>query len=129
MIQAPVPRWISNELRRNFARASRAGQRAAMQEPRAATVRYRSRIGALELHLTSGVTLTIPIRLIPELRRAAARDIRAVEVLGRGGGLHWERLDLDLSVPGLVTSVRRLEQTADRDSQSSRPSGRSRGLL
>jgi hypothetical protein len=86
-----------------------------MQEPRAATARYRSRIGALELQLTSGVTLTIPIRLIPELRRVTARDIRAVEVLGRGGGLHWERLDVDLSVPGLVASVLRLEQTADRD--------------
>jgi hypothetical protein len=86
-----------------------------MQEPRAATARYRSRIGALELQLTSGVTLTIPIRLIPELRRVIARDIRAVEVLGRGGGLHWERLDVDLSVPGLVASVLRLDQTADRD--------------
>lgn len=107
-----------------------------MQEPRAATARYQSRIGALELQLTSGVTLTIPIRLIPELRRVAARDIRAVEVLGRGGGLHWERPDVDLSVPGLVAFVLRLEQTADRDQvlicrdpQSSRLSGRSRGLL
>lgn len=31
--------------------------------------------------------------------------MRSVEVLGRGGGLHWESLDLDLSVPALVSSV------------------------
>jgi Protein of unknown function (DUF2442) len=43
------------------------------------------------------------------------RDIRAVEVLGRGDGLHWEYLNVDLSVPGLVASVLQLEQLTDRD--------------
>ena len=51
------------------------------------------------------MTITIPISLIPYLKGVAPDDIRAVEVLGRGGGLHWERLDLDLSVPALVSSV------------------------
>ena len=75
------------------------------------------------------MTLQIPIRLIPELKHATPRYIRDVEILGRGGGLHWERLDVDLSIPRLVASVLRLELTADRDSHQSRPSGRSRGLL
>ena len=70
---------------------------------------------ALEVGLTSGVTLQIPIQLIPELRHATPRDIRAVEVLGRGSGLHWERLNVDLSVPGLVASVLQLQQLTDRD--------------
>jgi uncharacterized protein len=47
----------------------------------------------------------LPVNLIPELKRAARSDVRSVEVLGRGSGLHWESLDLDLSVPGLVSSV------------------------
>jgi len=58
--------------------------------------------------------LQIPIRLIPELKHANPRDIRAVEVLGRGGGLHWERLNVDLSVPGLVAGVLQLDPVADR---------------
>jgi Protein of unknown function (DUF2442) len=33
------------------------------------------------------------------------RDVRVVEILGRGGGLHWDSLDLDLSVPALISSV------------------------
>jgi hypothetical protein len=70
---------------------------------------------ALEVALTSGVTLQIPIQLIPELKHATPRDIRAVEVLGRGGGLHWERLNVDLSVPGLLASVLQLEQLTDHD--------------
>jgi hypothetical protein len=36
---------------------------------------------------------------------AAPAEIGAVEILGRGGGLHWERLDLDLGVPALVSSI------------------------
>jgi hypothetical protein len=117
VIRTPAPAWIRSELRRNFARASLAGRRAARQEPRAASARYLSRIRTLEIGLTSGVTLKIPIQLILELKHSSPRDIRAVEVLGRGGGLHWERLDVDLSVPRLVASVLRLELTADRDSQ------------
>jgi hypothetical protein len=61
------------------------------------------------------VTLKIPIQLIPELKHASPRDIRTVEVIGRGGGLHWERLNVDLSVPGLVASVLQLEQFTDQD--------------
>ena len=113
MTRTPAPAWIRGELRRNFARASLAGSRAARQEPRAASARYQSRKCALEVELTSGVTLHIPIQLIPELKHASPRDIRAVEVLGRGGGLHWERLNVDLSVPGLVASISQLDQLTD----------------
>jgi hypothetical protein len=115
VIRTPAPAWIRSELRRNFARASLAGRRAARQEPRAASARYQSRICALEVRLTSGVTLQIPIQLIPELKHASPRDLRAVEVLGRGGGLQWEHLNVDLSVPGLVARVLQLEQLADHD--------------
>lgn len=100
-----LPSWIEREVRSNFARASRAGRRAASIEPRAADVEYRARERALRIELTNGAAITLPVKLIPNLRRAAARDVREVEVLGRGGALHWKRLDLDLSVPGLLSSV------------------------
>jgi len=100
-----LPRWVERELRSNVARASRAARRAARIEPRAAHVEYRAREHALRIELTNGAAVTLPVKLIPSLKRAAARDVRAVEILGRGGGLHWEGLDLDLSVPGLLSSV------------------------
>jgi hypothetical protein len=100
-----LPGWVERELRSNFARASRAGRRAARIEPRAAEVEYRAREHTLRIELTNGAAVTLPVKLIPSLRGAAARDVRAVEILGRGGGLHWEGLDLDLSVPGLLSSV------------------------
>jgi len=100
-----MPDWIEKELRSNFARASRAGRRAARTEPRAARVVYRDDSRALRIELTNGATITLPVKLIPALKGAGAKELREVEVLGRGGGLHWESLDVDLSVPGLVSSV------------------------
>lgn len=100
-----MPEWVKKEMRSNFARASRAGRRAAKMEPRAARAKYRARDNTLLIELTNGAAITVPIRLIPGLKRAAPSDARSVEVLGRGGGLHWENLDLDLSVPALVSSV------------------------
>ena len=100
-----MPDWIKNELCSNFARATRAGRQAAKLEPRAARATYRARDNALLIELTNGAALTIPVKLIPGLKGAAPSDMRSVEVLGRGGGLHWENLDLDISVPALVSSV------------------------
>lgn len=100
-----IPNWIEKEMRSNFARASRAGRRAAKMEPRAVRVAHLARARALRIELANGAAITLPVRLIPHLRTAAARDVRAVQILGRGGGLHWESLDLDLSVPGLLSYV------------------------
>lgn len=100
-----TPEWIKKELRANFAKASRAGRQAARTEPRAASATYRAKDEALHVALTNGAKFIIPVKLIPELQKAPVRDIRKVEVLGRGGGLHWETLDVDISVPGIVASV------------------------
>jgi uncharacterized protein DUF2442 len=99
------PGRIEKELSANFARASCAGRRAARTEPRAAFAAYRSQERALRIELTNGATITLPVKLISGLKGARPKDLRAVEVLGRGGGLHWEGLDLDLSVPGLLSSL------------------------
>jgi len=40
--QLVLPGWVERELRSNFARAPRAGRRAASIEPRAADVEYRA---------------------------------------------------------------------------------------
>ncbi len=100
-----MPEWAKKELRSAFARASRAGRWAAKTEPRAARATYRARGDVLRIELTNGAVITMPVKLIPNLKRAAPSDVQSVEVLGRGSGLHWESLDLDLSIRALVSSV------------------------
>ena len=85
-----MPEWAKKELRSAFARASRAGRWAAKTEPRAARAAYRARGDALRIELTNGAVITIPVKLIPDLKHVAPSDVQSVEVLGRGRGLHWE---------------------------------------
>ena len=91
--------------RADYVRATRAGRLAERSEPRAASATYSQRNAALEIVLRNGAMLSLPVRLIPWLRDVAPQVVRAVEILDDGGGLHWEAIDLDLSVPALVTSA------------------------
>ena|SRR5882762_2657592 len=47
--------WVEKELRSNFARATRAGHRAANTEPRATRVRYRALEDALRIEFANAV--------------------------------------------------------------------------
>jgi hypothetical protein len=56
------------------------------------------------IELTSGYVLGFPVQTVPALRKASVAQLAAVEVTPGGGGLHWEELDADLSVAGLLLS-------------------------
>jgi len=75
---------------------------ARRNEPRAAAARYDRRLGRVIVELTNGCSFTFPPRLAQGLETATAEQLAAVEVLGAGYGLHWEALDADLSIPGLL---------------------------
>lgn len=57
------------------------------------------------VELTNGCTFTFPPRLAQGLGRATTDQLALVEVLGSGTGLHWEALDVDLSVPDLLAGL------------------------
>jgi hypothetical protein len=50
--------------------------------------------------------ISLPLRRYPTLRRASPAQRRAWELIGGGRGFHWDDLDLDLSVAGLVNGLR-----------------------
>ena len=57
------------------------------------------------VELTNGATFAFPPHLVEGLRDASSAEIAEVEVIGAGFGLHWESLDLDYTVPGLVNGI------------------------
>jgi len=57
------------------------------------------------VELTNGCTFMFPPRLAQGLETATAAQLAAVEILGAGYGLHWEALDVDLSIPGLLAGL------------------------
>jgi len=70
----------------------------------AASARYDRAKDRIELELSNGCLFGFPVKSIPYLAGATAKQLSAVEV-DPGGGLHWEDLDVDLSVPGLLMST------------------------
>ena len=74
-------------------------------EPHASSARYDRRRRILHVGLTNGGGFSVPVELITDPRSAADRDIATVAVGAAGVGLHWERLDVDLSVAGLARAV------------------------
>lgn len=86
-------------------RALECGKTANLHEPRAATARYDAEIGRVVVELTNGCTFAFPPRLAQGLETATEEQLVQVELLGAGYGLHWEALDADLSIPGLLAGL------------------------
>ena len=96
--------WITEALG-DFDRAARAGARAAAAEPRARAARYDAKNRRIVVDLTNGCTFAFPVQLAQGLSGAGGAALAEVEVLPGGEGLHWERLDADLSLPRLVMGI------------------------
>ena len=82
--------------------AAARGQVARQQEPRAEAAQYDRSLGRLIVELTNGCSFTFPPHLAQGLETATEQQLAQVEILGAGTGLHWEALDVDLSVAGLL---------------------------
>lgn len=85
-----------------FEAALERGWIARQWEPRAASARYDQESGRMIVELTNGCTFAFPPRMAQGLETATEDELAAVEILGAGYGLHWEALDADLSVPGIL---------------------------
>ena len=81
------------------------GRTARLNEPRAAAARYDRRSGRVIVDLTNGCIFAFPPKLAQGLEAATAEQLAQVEILGAGSGLHWEALDTDLSIPGLLAGL------------------------
>lgn len=85
--------------------ARSVGHRLATQEARASSVRYDAANRRIVVELTNGATFAFPPDLAEGLVGASDAALGEVEVLGEGHGLHWESLDVDFTVPGLLAGV------------------------
>ena len=84
-----------------IARASRSRR----TKPHAQSARYDRATRMLRVDLTNGATFLLPVSLIPALARASDVALAKVEVAPAGIGLHWEQLDVDLTVAGLARAA------------------------
>jgi hypothetical protein len=56
----------------------------------------------LSVDLSDGRTISVPLEWFPRLVQATAEERNNRRLIGRGHGIHWEDLDEDISVEGLL---------------------------
>ena len=88
-----------------FDRAEINAQIADLTEPRAISAHYEIETGKIVIHLRDGSVFMFPHHLGQGLAGARAEDLGAIEITPSGYGLHWEILDVDLSVPSLLKGI------------------------
>lgn len=62
--------------------------------------------------LSDGRRLGVPLAYFPRLAKATAAQRKAVILSGGGTGLHWDDLDEDISVIGLLKGVSHMSSEA-----------------
>jgi hypothetical protein len=93
------------EFEQQFAVAKQRGKEALAHGAYASVARYDSSTARLLVELANGTTLLIPTQLIQGLASASKSDLAVIEVLGVGSGLYWPRLEVDISVAGLLQGI------------------------
>jgi hypothetical protein len=57
---------------------------------------------ALKVGLSDGRTLSVPLAWYPRLLHATAEERENWRLIGKGRGIHWEDIDEDISVEGIL---------------------------
>lgn len=73
-------------------------------DPRVKDVRFADE--NLEVLLRDGRKISVPLTWFPRLLAANAADRAEWEVSAAGHGIHWPKIDEDLSVAGLLRGER-----------------------
>jgi hypothetical protein len=68
--------------------------------PRAEGIRVTD--DSLIVDLSDGRTISVPLEWYPRLLHATPEERSNWRLIGRGHGVHWEEIDEDISVEGLV---------------------------
>jgi hypothetical protein len=93
------------ELESQIAEAKVAWVQAASTEPRAQSVTFYPRKLQYTIELTNRAQFSFPVPLIRELADASKEALADVHLSGDGSSIHWETLDVDFSVPGLIYRI------------------------
>lgn len=68
--------------------------------PPARSVRITS--DTLHVDLSDGRTISVPVAWYPRLAHASAEERKQWRLIAQGRGIHWEPIDEDISVEGLI---------------------------
>lgn len=56
----------------------------------------------LSVDLTDGRSISVPIEWFPRLVHATSQEREKWRLIGNGQGIHWDQIDEDISIEGLL---------------------------
>ena len=92
-------------LNNEIAQARAAAAMGDASEPRAQAAHYDLDLNRIVVELRNGATFLFPPELVQGLAGASPDNLNNVEVTPSGEGLHWEQLDVDMSIPALMVGI------------------------
>lgn len=92
-------------LKEEIAQARAAAALADASEPRAESAHYDPNSERIVIKLRNGASFLFPPQLVQGLAGASLDNLTEVEVTPSVEGLHWEKLDVDLSIPSLMIGI------------------------
>jgi Protein of unknown function (DUF2442) len=96
------PTLDEQTFQQQFEQAQAAAELANLTEPRAIAAYYESSERTITVRLRSGASFSFPVDIVQGLAGAEAQDLTQVEITPMGDGLHWETLDTDFTIVGLL---------------------------
>lgn len=104
MTDSTLPAWVKPELLRADEAAAR-GMIEMTSKLQATAARFDTRKKLIVIELANGASFAFPPSLAQGLSDARPADLADIEITPMGTGLHWPRLDADLTVEGLLAGV------------------------
>lgn len=84
--------------------AKQRWQAERAQRPTPVSVEFDPVSGRIAVEFTNGAAFMVPARALEGLEEASDAQLAEVELLGETG-LHWEGLDIDYTISGLMSGV------------------------
>jgi hypothetical protein len=104
-IRAGKWEYTEAELNVQLREAERRAEESDRTQARATAVRYDSKEGRIIMDLADSRRLSIPPEKLQGLAGASPEELADVNVAPGGFALHWDRLNVGFTVPGLVAGI------------------------
>jgi Protein of unknown function (DUF2442) len=86
-------------------KAKAAWVELASAEPYAESVEFECQSAQFTIRLSNGVYFIFPSSLIQEIVEASPNDLADVHLSANGNSIHWDKLDVDFSISGLIARI------------------------
>lgn len=104
MTDPTLPAWINEELMR-VPQATARGTVQSAPHLQATAARFDARKKQVVVELANGASFAFPPGLAQGLSGAQPAELADIEITPMGTGLHWPKLNADLSIEGLLVGV------------------------